>query len=143
MPFLDRGFTSGGGGGNPSIDVSALNIGDAAADRWVVACAVVAFRADGGNPASDFASSTIGGASATLLSKNIAAPQQIAFYKALVPSGTTATVNLTANGDMWGCFVAVATFDGEPELAVTAPPVLDAHFTRRPTTARSPRTPGT
>lgn len=104
-----------------SISIASLNIGTAHANRWVIAGIVSAFRDDGGNPATDFSSVTIGGVPATLLSKNLLAGSlQVAFYAANVPTGTTATVVVTANGEQWFAAVAVAVCDGEPTLHAAA-----------------------
>lgn len=121
--FLDQPQPGGGGGPAPWIDyghqgsdgnpltVAGLNIGTADTNRWIIAATVAPFFS-----ATDFTGATIGGVSATLLTKDVSTEMRVAFWKANVPTGTTASVVVTANGTMWALAVAVAVCDGEPTL---------------------------
>lgn len=117
----------GGGGGGTGLTFRYLNgpdswgtshsftgvpIGDADADRWVILALLVA-----PDSATDVSSVTIGGVSATAHAGNTAgySPLHVKFYKANVPSGTTADVVIShAGGGAWWSAIGVWTVTGEP-----------------------------
>lgn len=98
---------------NATRTFAGLSIGPAASDRWVIAALAI-----NNNTSRSLSAVTIGGVAATLL---YAAPTLSAdgvrfeFWKANVPTGTTADVDATANtGFFWdgGCATYYCT--GEP-----------------------------
>lgn len=98
---------------------TGMAIGTAASDRWVVAAVLINH-----NTSRSVASVTIGGVSAvelyeapTLTGNGIT----MSFWKANVPSGTTANVVVTANAGTWfDGAVALYTCTGEPTLFASA-----------------------
>lgn len=122
LTFGSAASTNAGGG---SHTFTAMTVGTAASDRWVIAATYVSH-----NSSSSIASVTIGGVSATLLYgqptiTNFAGRWE--FWKANVPTGTTADVALTMNsGSFFDAACATYYSNGEPTLYDTA---VDTVFT--------------
>jgi hypothetical protein len=120
MAWLDGGVASGPGN-ETTQTVSGLDVGAADADRWIIAA--VAILPDS---ATGFSGVTIGGETATQMgSIQSEGFTRIGYWKANVPTGTTAAVAVTANGTLYDTAVAVARYVGEPTFSDIA--IDDTH----------------
>jgi hypothetical protein len=110
MAWLDYGQDLDVGGADTSQTVSALDIGAADANRWVLV-GITGIP----NSATAATSVTVGGVTATAMAAlGVSGGASAGYYKAQVPTGTTADVVVTYNGTVFATNIAVARFIGEP-----------------------------
>jgi hypothetical protein len=110
MSWLDYGQNLNVSGTDTSQTVSGLDIGAADANRWVLV-GITGIP----NSATAATSVTVGGVTATAMAAlGVSGGGSAGFYKAQVPTGTTADVVVNYNGTVFASNIAVARFIGEP-----------------------------